>query len=568
MNVLKRLFTTAALLCALASAAAPASASAAAPTAAKNAAPAGEENDRRPYNLIFIMTDDQGAWSIGAYGNEEAVTPNIDRLAGQGARFTNAFAASPVCTPSRVSFLTGLYPTQSGFPYIEDPMPDGRWSGGLPTGAPSWPRELKKSGYKTGLVGKWHLGRTPKNNPLRYGIDYFYGFHRGGSHPMNPWLFRNDESEGRQVKGSLPDILTDDAMAFVERHKDQPFALMVHYRAPHSPYGPVPDEDMTPYEGLDPTLSPSQKSYEVDNDYVVRGARPWPEAREMHEGYVKRRLLAYYASVHSVDRNVGRLMARLDALGLDERTIVVFTSDQGYMVGHRGFKGKGGASPVRSSAFRVGRASRGAPILQANLYDISMRIPLMVRWPGVVKPGLVVDSLVSNVDAPVSILSMLSVAAPDDWPTNGRDFAPLLRDERGDGDNGADRRDEIFGAIDIASSFFNNAQFVRSIRTDRWKLVRTYFAPGRGGALYDLKQDPNETTNLYYPKINDDAISDRTTDWDSVDRPNPHQEIRDDLEARLLAWQEDIGDPILDADRAYAKNVSAARAKWTPVKED
>jgi len=511
----------------------------------------------RPLNLVFIMTDDQGLWSIWAYGNDEAVTPSIDRLAAQGAKFTNAFASSPVCTPSRVSFLTGLYPTQAGFPYIEGRTPNGLWSGGLPTGVPTWPKELKKHGYVTGLIGKWHLGRTSENNPLHYGIDYFYGFHRGGSWPIDPWLFRNKEVEGKQVRGSLPDLLTNDAMRFIDRNKERPFALMLHFRAPHGPYGPVPEEDTAPYENLDPTLSDIQKSFEMKDDFLVGGAEPWAQAREIHEDYVKERLLAYYASVHSIDRNLGRLMDYLEELELDERTIVIFTSDQGYMVGHRGLQGKGDARPVRQSGLH-------SFIVRANLFDTSMRIPFIVRWPGVTAPGVVVEELISSVDVPESILRMLGVPIPDDWPTNGRDMTPLLRGDQ----SGRSRRDAVFGALDLTSTFSINPQFLRSIRTDRWKLVKAYVSRDRSGLLYDLDNDPNETTNLYYPRLDTDAISDRTTDWASVDRTNAYEEIRDDLERRLLEWQQSIDDPILAADRAYRDGIDAARAKWSAHRQE
>ena len=192
--------------------------------------------EHEKWNIISIVTDDQADWAVGAYGNREIVTPNMDRLAREGARFTQAFAASGVCTPSRVAFLTGLYPTQVGVtdvPYLRDP------DDGLPRTVPTWPRVLQQHGYVTGLIGKWHLGRTMEHYPTNYGLDYFFGFLRGANLPMNPVLSRDGEIS--VVPGPTPDILMDDAMRFIERHQSHPFALMIHFRAPHAPHLPVPE---------------------------------------------------------------------------------------------------------------------------------------------------------------------------------------------------------------------------------------------------------------------------------------------------------------------------------------
>lgn len=189
------------------------------------------------WNIISIVTDDQAHWSIGAYGNREARTPNIDRLAREGALFTNAFTVTPVCSPSRASYLTGLYGTQLGIVDWISPL-EARGGLGLPAGATTWPAVLQRNGYVTALVGKWHLGELPQFHPTRRGFHHFFGFLDGPSQPMNPVLEVNGKSQ--QFTGSLPDILTDDAMKFIEENRQRPFALLLHYRAPHLPYGPVP----------------------------------------------------------------------------------------------------------------------------------------------------------------------------------------------------------------------------------------------------------------------------------------------------------------------------------------
>ena len=182
---------------------------------------------------------------------------------------------------------------------------------------------LKRAGYFTGLVGKWHLGMQPQYHPTMKGFDHFTGFLGGGNSPINPTL--EVDGKSRKFEGSLPDILTDDALAFVKKNKDRPFALMLNFRAPHLPYAPVPKVDSAPFAGLDPTI---------------------PDFPGLNVKQVKNWTREYYASVHSVDRNLGRLLALLDELGLTENTIVVFTSDHGYMIGHHGLHTKGNAAVV------------------------------------------------------------------------------------------------------------------------------------------------------------------------------------------------------------------------------
>jgi len=503
--------------------------------------------DGRHWNVIFIMTDDLAQWAVGAYGNRDVVTPNLDGLARDGALFENAFAASPVCTPSRVSFLTGLYPSQVGLTDVEDYMPDGTQSGGLPRGVPSWPRVLKDHGYATGLIGKWHLGHDIAwHHPRHYGIDYFYGFIRGSSTPMNPSLYRDGVVE--EVPGSLTDILTDDAMRFVERHRAERFALMLHFRAPHTPYGPVPTVDSDAVRDVDPEI---WKSQEMEFDYIQDGAKPWPEGRAQTDAYVKRRMQAYYASIHSVDRNVGRLLESLEELDIADRTIVIFTSDNGYFVGQRGLREKGAAIPVRGIS-PIWAAEESAWL---NMLEPAVQLPFLVRWPGVVKPGARIDAMIANVDVPVSILNMLDVPAPDSWPQNGRDFTPLLRGETGQ------ERDAVFGQYSLTS--WSHGQSIRMIRTDRWKLVRGYFAHGGVGELYDLENDPDELENLYYPPRLDQAAFYRTVDLDSAIAPHPHKAIRDELEQRLIDWQKSIDDPILVLDQMWRTMVQNARDRWS-----
>src|SRR2546422_5268259 len=160
------------------------------------------------FNLVSIVPDDQGRWALGAYGNREVRTPNMDRLAREGARFTSAFVATPVCSPSRASFMSGRYGTQVGITDWIAPQ-EAEAGVGLRGGAITWAQVLQKHGWVTGLIGKWHLGSLPQFHPTKKGFDHFFGFLGGGNTPMNPTLEKNGKE--KKFKGSLPDILTDNA---------------------------------------------------------------------------------------------------------------------------------------------------------------------------------------------------------------------------------------------------------------------------------------------------------------------------------------------------------------------
>lgn len=453
-------------------------------------APAGLAAQSRPMNIISIVTDDQSRWSVGAYGNREAVTPNTDRLAREGALFTRAFVATPVCSPSRASFLTGLYPTRVG---ITDYIGLESLAGlGLPPETVTWPEVLQQHGYTTALIGKWHLGMQPEFHPTRHGFDHFFGSISGNATPIDPVLEVNGET--KKLKGSMPDMLVDDAIGFIEANRSRPFAVLLHFREPHLPYGPVPEVDSAPFKDLDPAI---------------------PDFPGLDKAQVKQWHREYYASVHSIDRNLGRLLARLEELELDENTIILFTSDHGYMIGQHGMHSKG-------NGWWIVGGQRGPR--RPNMWDDSLMVPLLIRWPGVVQPGRVIDECVSNIDTFASVLGMLGIGAPEGLKQDGLDFSPLLRGEK------VPWRDAIFGQYDLHNS---NLAFMRMIRTDKWKLVRFHFT-NLLDELYDLEKDPGELNNLYY----DPAYS--------YYAPNEaYAEIRDELQRRLLEWQVSIDDPIL-----------------------
>jgi len=416
---------------------------------------------------------------MGAYGNREIKTPHLDRLARRGAIFRNAFTVTPVCSPSRAALLTSRYSSELGIADWIDPQKEPDL--GLAPAAITWPELLKGFGYRTMLAGKWHLGTRDEFHPTRQGFDTFFGFRGGGNRPIDPTL--EVDGQVRQLTGSLPDLLVDEGLKFVERHRDGPFLLSIHFRAPHIPYAPVPDQDSDPYRTLDPKI---------------------PDVPGLPRDRVKQIYREYYASVSSVDRNVGRLLDRLEVLGLAQHTAVIFTSDHGYMIGQHGLWHKGNAEWL----------VEGKEGHRPNMFDDAIRVPLLVSWPDVITPGTTVDRVVSNLDVFPTILEIAGLGVPDNLTIHGRSFLPLLRGQPASWD------DTLFGQYDMHHS---QVARMRMVRTPEWKLVR-HFEPGGLDELYHLAEDPGETRNLA----------------GSADLK--HRAQRDVMARRLEDWMARIGD--------------------------
>jgi choline-sulfatase len=413
--------------------------------------PAQLDHHSRP-NIIFLCTDDQAQWAVGAYGNREIKTPNMDRLAARGAIFRNAFTITPVCSPSRAALMTSRYPSELGIADWIDPRKEPDI--GLAPAAVTWPELLRGFGYATMLAGKWHLGTRDEFHPTRQGFDRFFGFRDGSNQPIDPRL--EVDGQLRQLKGSLPDLLVDKGLRFIDRNRHGPFLLSIHFRAPHTPYGPVPEADSAPYRTLSPTI---------------------PDVPGLPRDRVKQLYREYYASVSSVDRNLGRLIAKLDEWGLDEQTVVIFTSDHGYMIGQHGLWHKGNAAWL----------TEGKKGNRPNMFDDSIRVPLLVCWPGVVAPGTVIDRVVSNLDVFPTILEISGLGLPKNLEIRGKSFVPLLR-----GHKPANWDDTLFGQYDM--HHYQIAR-MRMIRTPDWKLVR-HLEPGGQDELYHLAEDAGETRDL------------------------------------------------------------------------
>ena len=415
-------------------------------------------------NIVFLYADDQAAWTIGALGNNQARTPNIDRLYREGAALRNAFTTTPVCSPSRAGLMTSRYGSELG---ITDYLnPSAEPDNGLDPAIPTWPKILQAAGYRTLFIGKWHLGVLDKYLPTRNGYDRFYGFRSGAGISKDPEV----ESDGavKVVRGYTPDILTDEAVRFI-RGQDggRPFLVNVHYWAPHAntanrtPDGdrtwlPLSDADWKPFRGLDPIL-------------------PQADYPRLDVARAKRMMREYLASTASVDRNVGRILDALDQTGMAEDTIVVFTSDHGYNLSHHGLWHKGNGRWLLLD-------NRGP---RANMYDHSLRVPAVVRWPRRLDAGLRIDEIVLNIDWFPTLLAMAGAALPEGIAIRGKSFLPLL-----------ERQDVRLRTAFYAEYKQKHAEQAdqRMWRTRNWKLVRD----SREGMdeLYDLRSDPQERRNL------------------------------------------------------------------------
>ena len=433
-------------------------------------------------NVLFIYTDDQARWSIGAYGRPDTRTPNLDKLAREGAMFQNSFTTTPVCSPSRAGLMTGLYSTQV---HIADWLnPATEPLAGLAPSYLIWPELLKANGYATSLAGKWHLGLEPQFHPSRSGFDQFYGFRGGGTVPQNPIL----EEDGEQAKksGFVANLITDKTLEFVKKHQHETWLAAVHFREPHAPYLPADPVDVAAVADLKIEL---------------------PDVSGLPKARVEKLRRDYLAAVHGVDRNVGRLLQLLDELHLTENTLVIFTSDHGYMIGEHGLIHKGNASWI----------VKGRKGLRPNMFDDAIRVPLIVRQPGRVPAGTKPDQVVSQLDLFPSILSWVGLGMPENLKIEGRDASLSFA-----GKSIPEWDETLFGQYDLKHSGTAN---MRMIRTRKWKLVR-HLEAGSENELYDLANDPDEKVNLWGQK--------------------QAKEIQSEMNQRLIDKMKQLKDPLTE----------------------
>jgi arylsulfatase A-like enzyme len=430
-----------------------------------NTGSAGPSPKDRP-NILFILTDDQGAWALGSAGNSEVRTPNLDRLAAEGIRFENFFCTSPVCSPARGSILTGKMPSQHG---VQDFLLWGEREGRADDirfleDHKCSPEILADAGYTNGLSGKWHLG---------FSLEPQAGFHtwhpmpHGGTQYYKPRLVEDGQIHQRDGVYAT-DLFTDNALKFLREDvkEGQPWCLHVHYTAPHSPWERHhhPEELWDDYYNNCPF--DSTPSTEPPPDYLMTRDTT-PERRRVA-------LSGYYASIEAMDRNVGRLLDHLEQTGQRENTLVVFMSDNGMNMGHHGVYGKGNATWPQ------------------NMFDTSVKVPCIISRPGSVPRGVVEPNLFSQYDWLPTMVDYLGLS-PDVLPDNlpGKSFAPILR--------GRELPDPNHCLV-----VYDEYGPTRMIRNRQWKLVWRH--PAGPHELYNLVEDPKEHRNLFDFKGNMDVI--------------------------------------------------------------
>jgi arylsulfatase A-like enzyme len=417
--------------------------------------------EKRP-NILYVMADDHAAHAVGAYGSKVNKTPNIDRIAKDGMRFTQCFVTNSICTPSRASILTGKYSHINGVPVFN------RFDGSQPTLA----KYLQAAGYHTGMIGKWHLGSDPT------GFDVWTIL--PGQGVYHDPVFIHQDGARKKHPGYVTDVITDLSLEFLDkRPKDKPFFLMCHHKAPHRPWQPdekhakkwenvqVPEPETFNDDYATRSDAAREATMRIDRDLTANDLKKEPpkglSEADLKKWKYQRYMRDYLACVESVDDNVGRLLDYLQKNGLAENTIVVYTSDQGFFLGDHDWFDK------------------------RFMYEESLTMPFLLRWPETVKAGTVNGGMILNVDFAPTLMDAAGLKVPAD--IQGRSFLPLLK-----GEAAKDWRTSMY------YRYYHYPQDHRvqphyGVRTEQYKLI--YFNKIDQWELFDLKKDPHELKNVY-----------------------------------------------------------------------
>ena len=431
-----------------------------------------------PTNFIFILADDLGYADLGCYGGRAPTSPNIDRMAVEGLRFTRGYANSAVCSPTRFALATGRYQYRIRGA-AEEPIGSAMRGDkviGLPPGHPTLASRLKEVGYRTALVGKWHLGFPPHFGPQMSGYDEHFGPISGGVDYFTHQdsfgvhdLFENGKEVDRD--GYLTDLLSQRAVDFVSRcaQSKEPFLLSLHYTAPHWPWETRDDETLAR------TFNKGYPIYHLDGGNI----------------HIYRRM------IHHMDEGIGRVLAALEEKGLARDTIVVFTSDNG---------GE--------------RFSDNWPLVggKMDLMEGGIRVPYVVRWPARVAAGNTTDQLAITMDWVPTFFEVAGTSAHPDYPSDGLSLMPVLTDPA------AVVERELFWRMK------HNGQ--RAMRTGRWK----YLTVNEHEYLFDVDADERERANI--AKRHPQRLAEMHATWQQWDKTMPV--IPEEAGVRLVYGKKDM----------------------------
>lgn len=435
---------------------------AAALAATKAAAQSLNKKAERP-NIVFILGDDMGWGDLSCYGRPDYRTPILDKLALDGVKFTNAYSAAPVCTPTRVGFITGRYPARLRVG-LEEPLHERTELNaeqlktyGIPNKHPTVASLIKAAGYETALFGKWHVGYLPKFGPLRAGFDEFYGNMSGAVDHFTHKDMTNtlDFFEGEvpvEKVGYMTDLLTKAAVEYIHRPRKRPFYLSLHYTSPH-----------WPWEGPD--------------DVAVSNRMKYGPAGFRSGGSIK----VYGEMMKRLDSGIGQVLRALRSAGLEHNTLVVFTSDNG------------GERFSYSWPF-VGQ--------KMDLHEGGIRVPAIVRWPGITRRGTVSEQPNITMDWTATMIAAAGAKPSPDYPLDGEDMRTILTGERSKFDR----------------TFFWRTRRQGAVRHGKWKYLRE----GENEFLFDLSVDEREQAD--FKNAEPSAISqlrDKFNNWERDVLPYP-----------------------------------------------
>ena len=414
-------------------------------------------------NILFVLTDDQRWDAMSCMGHPFVKTPNMDRIAREGVMFDNAFVTTSLCSPSRASFLTGAYAHAHG-------VVDNAGKEFDPT-FPTFPRILQAAGYETAFIGKWHMAGHANPRP---GFDYWLSFVGQGRYG-NPDL--NENGRDFQAEGYMTDLLTDYAVNWLKRKRNKPFCLILSHKAVHGPFTPAPRHEDAFADASLPEPASFKDTFEGKPEWQRRAAiygqrkahwlasegKPVPDSLPPAEWDGRNTArLDYYRALLAVDEGLGRVFETLEATGQMDSTFIVFAGDNGYFHGeHR----------------------RGDKRL---MYEESLRIPLLMRYPAAIKPRTHVSEMCLNIDLAPTLLDLATVAAPETM--QGRSVLPLLKGNR------VKWRDSFLYEY-FREDWMPGIPLMLGVRTERWKYV-CYPDIEDIEELYDLQKDPHEMHNL------------------------------------------------------------------------